>query len=440
MSTTPFALTGAAVVTCDEAGTVLPDHTVLVDATGTITEVGPTAAVPVPAGYRRLSGTGRYVLPGLINAHAHLFADGKPLPPVLTSESAEHLVSAVFHSPVGRRVVTGRARRNVDTQLRSGVTTIRSLGDVAYEVVRVRDEIEGGKRVGPRLLPSGPLLAGTGGHGTPTIALVGDDPWAARRNVRTNLRKGVGAIKIAATGGVTDARAIGEAGRPQLTEEEMTAICEEAHTAGVLVAAHAQSREGIARALRAGVDTIEHGAGMDAEIVDLFRDNPRSLRGWSALVPTLQACLPLVRLPRSDTGIDDVVHANAEMILDEMLQGIRDARAHGIALGMGTDSALTYVTHYNTWREIDLLVRYGGLTVAEALHAATTGNARVLGLEAVTGAVQAGRAADLLVVDGDPLADLRALAHPAYVVVRGAVLDHPAVERFPEIDDRLDTL
>lgn len=440
MSTTPFALTGAAVVTCDEAGTVLPDHTVLVDATGTITAVGPSGSVPVPTGYRRLSGAGRYVLPGLINAHAHLFADGKPLPPLLTSSSAEHLVSAVFHSRAGRRVVTGRARRNVDTQLRSGVTTIRSLGDVAYEVVQVRDEIDAGRRVGPRLLPSGPLLAGTGGHGTPTIALVGDDPWAARRNVRTNLRKGVGAIKIAATGGVTDARAIGEAGRPQLTEEEMAAICEEAHTAGVLVAAHAQSREGIARALRAGVDTIEHGAGMDAEVVDLFRDNPRSLRGWSALVPTLQACLPLVRLPRSDTGIDDVVHANAEMILDEMLQGIQDARANGIAIGMGTDSALTYVTHYNTWREIDLLVRHGGLTAAEALHAATTGNARVLGLEAVTGAVEAGRAADLLVVDGDPLTDLRALATPAYVVVRGTVLDHPAVERFPEIDDRLDTL
>lgn len=440
MSSTPFALTAATIVTGDAAGTVLPDHTVLVDATGTIARVGPADAVPVPHGYRRLNGTGRFVLPGLINAHAHLFADGKPLPPILTSESAEQLVSTFFHSRFGRRMVTGRARRNVDTQLRSGVTTIRSLGDVAYEVVRVRDEIDGGEHVGPRLLPSGPLLAGTGGHGTPTIALVSDDPWSARRNVRTNLRKGVGAIKIAATGGVTDARAIGEAGRPQLTEAEMTAICEEAHTAGVLVAAHAQSKEGIARALRAGVDTIEHGAGMDAEIIDLFRDNPRSLRGWSALVPTLQACLPLVRLPRSDTGVGDIVHANAEMILDEMLQGIQDAQANGIAIGMGTDSALTYVTHYNTWREIDFVVRHGGLSPAAALHAATGGNARMLGLDAVTGAVEAGRAADLLVVDGDPLADLRALATPAYVVARGTVLDHPSVERFTEIDDQLDTL
>jgi len=155
------------------------------------------------------------VLPGLINAHAHLFSDGKPLPSILTSESAEKVVSAFFHSPVGHRVVKGRAKKNILTQLRSGVTTLRSLGDVGYEVVEVSDEIDGGAYPGPRVIASGPLLAATGGHGTPTIALVSDNPWDARRNVRTNLRKGVTAIKIAATGGVTDARAIGEAGRPR---------------------------------------------------------------------------------------------------------------------------------------------------------------------------------------------------------------------------------
>jgi len=121
-----------------------------------------------------------------------------------------------------------------------------------------------------------------------------------------------------------------------MTEEEMAAICEEAHAAGILMAAHAQSKEGITRALRAGVDTIEHGAGMNDEMIALFRANPRSLHGSSALVPTLQACLPLVKLPQTDTGIDDIVRANAEMIDEEMLQGIRDALANDITIGMGT--------------------------------------------------------------------------------------------------------
>ena len=146
------------------------------------------------------------------------------------------------------------------TQLHSGVTTIRSVGDVGYEVVKVAEEIDRGEYLGPRVLASGPLLAITGGHGAPQIALTSDSPWAARRNARGNIQRGVKAIKISATAGVTDARAIGYAGRPEMTEEEMAAICEEAHNAGIRVAAHAQSAAGIRASLRAGVDTIEHGA------------------------------------------------------------------------------------------------------------------------------------------------------------------------------------
>ena len=379
-------------------------------------------------------------MPGLINAHAHLFADGKPLPAYLTSEGAEKAVAVFMHSPLGALVLDKRTKKNVLTQLNSGVTTIRSLGDARYEVVRARDAIDAGKYVGPRLIVSGPLLAVSGGHGAPQIALISDDPWTARKNVRINLRKGVTAIKIAATGGVTDARAIGEAGRPQMTEEEMTAICEEAHNAGILVAAHAQSAEGIAACLRAGVDTIEHGAGMTDEIIELFTENPRSLHGSSALIPTLQACLPLVKLDQSITGVNDIVKANAEAILQEMLQGIADALANGITIGMGTDSALTYVTHYNTWREVDMVTRFGGLTPAHALHAATQANAQLLGISDTTGSIERGKSADLLLLDANPLDDVRALATPRLVAARGQLIDHPHVERFEEIDRLLDTI
>src|SRR5699024_1086439 len=161
-------------------------------------------------------------------------------------------------SPLGHRFVKQRAKANVITQLLSGVTTLRSLGDVGYEVVAVGKEIAQGKYLGPRVIASGPLHAITGGDGAPQIALVSASPWQARHNVRHAIRHGVSATKIAATGGVTDSRTIGEAGRPQMTEEEMAAICEEAHKANLLVAAHAQSTEGITAALRAGVDTIEH--------------------------------------------------------------------------------------------------------------------------------------------------------------------------------------
>lgn len=435
-----FALVDATVVTGDSAGTVLPGTTIVAGADGRIEQVGSTAEISVPSGYRRIDATGLFVVPGLINAHAHLFADGKPLPPILLKESAESLVSAFMHSPAGGWMVKRRTKANVLTQLHSGVTTLRSVGDVGYEVVAVANEIAAGKYVGPRVLASGPLMAITGGHGAPQIALISDSPWDARRNVRRSLRKGVTAIKIAATGGVTDARVVGEAGRPQMTEEEMTAICEEAHNAGIVVAAHAQSQAGITAALRAGVDTIEHGSSMSEEMIGLFKDNPRSLHGTSALIPTLQACLPLVRLDPRITGIDAIARANAEMIGEEMLQGIRDALANDITIGMGTDSALTHVTHYNTWRELDMLVRFGGLTPAQALHAATQSNARILGLDTVTGSIRAGLAADLVVLDQNPLMSFRTFTAPRYVVAGGNVLEEPTVTRFAEIDERLDSL
>jgi len=437
---TPLSLADVTVVTGDRDGTILPARTVLVGSSGTIERVGPAAEVPVPTGYRRIDSAGRFLLPGLINAHAHLFSDGKPLPPVLLSDRAEKAVTAFFRSPLGKRYLKARTKNAVLTQLKTGVTTIRSLGDAGYEGVRVAGEIEAGDYLGPRLLVSGPLLAVSGGHGVPQIALVSDNPWDARRNVRIHLRHGVRAIKISATGGVTDARTIGEAGRPQMTEEEMHAICAEAHNAGVLVAAHAQSKEGILAALRAGVDTIEHGATLTEEIIDLFGDNPQALHGRSALIPTLQACLPLVRLDTSATGITAVNKANAEIVLAEMLSGLRSAVENDVTIGMGTDSALTYVTHYNTWRELDYLIRYGGLSPAKTLHAATQANAELLGLRQVTGAVEEGLSADLLLTDSDPLQDVRTLSAPRAVIARGQLVDDLVVETFDEIDAALEQI
>lgn len=437
---TPFALTGISVVTGDALGTIHQDWTITVEDTGTIGYAGPAGGAGLPTTALRIDGRGLFALPGLINAHAHLFADGTPLGSAATNPRLAKYATWLMRTPLGRRILFRRTRDHAAIQLHSGVTTLRTVGDVAYEVVAIREEIERGETVGPRILPSGPLMAITGGHGAPQIALIGDDPLTARANARQNIRRGAKAIKISATGGVSDAIEIGYAGRPEMPEDSMRAVCEEAHEAGVLVAAHAQSSEGTLAALRAGVDTIEHGSSMSAEIIELFLDNPASLRGFSALIPTLQACLPLVSLDPSVTGVDPVVRANAELVLEEMLAGVRAALENGITLGVGTDSSVSYVTHSNYWRELDLLQHVGGMEPAAVLHAATQGNAKILGLDTVTGSIAAGKVADLVVVDADPLESFRNLAAPRMVIARGERIVRPQITRIDEIDRLLDTL
>jgi imidazolonepropionase-like amidohydrolase len=128
------------------------------------------------------------------------------------------------------------------------------------------------------------------------------------------------------------------------------------------------------------------------------------------------------------------------MVFEEMVRGIEEARRHGITIGMGTDSALTYVTHYDTWRETDLLVRYGGFTPARALNAATQTNARILGLDDITGSIEPGRDADMVVLDANPIDGFRAFTDLRMVVARGDMIDKPSVTRHAELDERLDSI
>lgn len=434
----PFALAHVNLVVADKAGTVRRDMTILVGANGRIEQVAPSIETSVPEEYHYLDGTGKTVMPGLINVHTHLFAQGKPLNPKLATPQGQRIVSALVHSPLGKPYLNATVKRNAMELLKSGVTTIRTLGDVGYEVVALRNRISEGETLGPRILASGPLLAIPEGHGAPLIALTSSTPEEARENAATNIAAGVNVLKIAATGGVTDAQRIGEAGSPQMSIDQMRAICEEAHQHGVIVAAHAQSPEGVRRALISGVDTIEHGSVLDDELIALFRHNPNALHGRSALVPTLSAGLPLTMIEQTITGITDIQLENSKTVVEGMVGGARQAHDAGLTIGVGTDTGMTFVPQYATWRELMLLVRFAGFTPAEAIHAATQTNAAILGLESATGSLDPGKYADLLVLDGNPLDDLRTLAKPALVVAAGHPVWRPTPDHFPEIDALLD--
>jgi imidazolonepropionase-like amidohydrolase len=206
------------------------------------------------------------------------------------------------------------------------------------------------------------------------------------------------------------------------------------------VAAHAESKEGIRTALKGGVDTIEHGSVFDNEIIGLFKKNPKSLRGYSALITTMSPALPLYELPPSVTKLSEISMQNDKIILEGMVEGTKQAYANGIQVGLGTDASCPFVTQYNTWRELEYIIKYIGATPEQAIYRATMGNAEILGIDDETGTIEEGKSADILVLDGNPLENIRVLSHPDMVISRGRFINHLNIKKIDAIDEVLEKI
>lgn len=401
---------------------------------GNITEGEPDGALSG----RVIDLHGNYVVPGLINAHVHLFSSGGPVNAMLGG-NAQKLLFTAMGSACGKRVLRGKMEDRLEAMLCSGVTTARCVGDFFFQDLVCRDRIKAGKSAGPRIQVSGPIISAPGGHGAPYLAREAGTPEEGAALVRKFAREGVDLIKICATGGVTDAKKVGEAGKVQMSPEMVRAICAEAHANALPVAAHAQSTEGVKIALRGGVDTIEHGSVMDQETVELYQNNPLALRGYSYLVPTIYAGVPGL-IDRNITGFSSIVLENSAAVFQGMLRGIGQALDAGIRMGLGTDAGMPYVTHYNTWRELTYLCRYADISPAQALHLATAGNAELMGLGDETGTIETGKSADFLVLEGDPLRDIAALRLPVMVAARGNLIGNPRIRPMKAVEDALATV
>jgi imidazolonepropionase-like amidohydrolase len=432
-----YALTNCRII--NGTGTGIQENMSILISHGKIKQLGKVTEVKIPEGYNNLDLNGHYVMPGLINAHAHLFGSGKPMKAISGGKSQEKL-AGLLNTKLGRKVLDRMVKDHVMSALNSGVTTIRAVGDLFYTDVKIRDQIDLGKLSGPRLLAAGKAISVTGGHGSGSFAAIADSPWEARKAIRKNIHEQVDLIKICVTGGVTDSRVIGQAGRLAMTLEEISAVCDEAHKIGFLVAAHAESSEGVRLALLGGADTIEHGSVFDQEIIELFLNNPKSLRGYSCLIPTLYPAITICKLNPKDTLMSPVNVENSNIVFEGMVQGLRKASKAGVLIGLGTDASCPFVTQYNTWRELDYTVRYGGITPEAAILNATGNNARILGIDHITGTLEPEKAADLIVVKENPLTDLHSLSQVELVMRGELVLDKPKVKKIPQVEELLNTI
>ena len=402
---------------------------------GRIAAIGPTNEVTAPIGAREIDLDGAFLLPGLINMHVHLCGSGRP-----TSAGDAGALMKRLDNPLGRAIVRKLLRKSAQQQLASGVTTVRGAGDPLYGDIAVRDEFNTGKHVGPRLIAPGTGVTVPGGHGAGLFAQIAETPEAAADLVREIAAHGADVIKLFVTGGVFDAEKVGEPGVLRMSEDVARAACAAAHRLGLPVMAHVESTEGVRVALRAGVDTIEHGAPMTPEIVDLCRGASGTQLECRApsVTCTISPALPFVKLPPEKTHSTEVQKANGDIVCAGIVQSAREALEAGIPVGLGTDSSCPFVTQYDMWREVAYFAKYVGVSNAFALHTATAVNARLLGLGDETGTVEVEKSADLIVVDANPLDDLSALRDVRHVMCRGAFVEHPRVKRIAELDEELD--
>ena len=177
---------------------------------------------------------------------------------------------------------------------------------------------------------------------------------------------------------------------------------------------------------------------MDDEIISLYKCNPRALKGYTALIPTLQAGYPTAKLDLSLTKVSETVQENSRLVYDSMLASVRQAVEHGIKMGIGTDAAMPFVTHYDMWRELDHLMRKTSLDSLQVIEKATKTNAEILGIDHLTGTIELGKRADLIVMDHNPLENIKALSNITLVMVNGQLIQNPNVNKMEEVDDLLD--
>ncbi|MBI2221961.1 MAG: amidohydrolase family protein [Acidobacteria bacterium] len=388
------------------AGAVRTNQAVLVEG-DRVREVGPADALAAKAeGAEVIDLSGMTVLPGLIDTHVHITAD------------PDHVGLKILSISVPRQALYGA--KNARITLEAGFTTVRNLASFGYSDVALRESIDAGELPGPRLLVSSQALGATGGHCDDTLLApefrhrydaVADGPSAVIAKVREVAKYGADVIKYCGTGGMISKGDSPDA--EQFSDEELSALVQEAHRLGRKVSAHAHGARGIRQAVLAGVDSIEHGSFIDDSLIALMKE-----RGtW--LAPTLYLNDWIAEHYGKSTAPNDPYVEKVRRVTSVAGENLGRAIKGGVKVVFGT--GIGVYPHGLNAREFASLVQRG-MTPMEAIQAATVRAADAIGWPDRVGTIEPGRYADLVAVSGDPLADVRVLEHVSVVIKGGQVI------------------
>ena len=372
--------------------TLIPDGTILVK-DGIITEAGPETAVPEDAFVTDLKG--KIVVPGLFNCHVHMCSDA----------------GNGVRQEISQAAQTIRAIGNLKTLLNSGVTYIRDAGAPSYIDADLHNAQMAGTILAPQMQTSCRCICMTGGHGHGE-GREADGPDECRKAAREQLKAGANWIKVMATGGVMTKGV--EPGCPQLTEDELRAAVEEAHKAGAKAFTHAQGMEGIKNALRAGVDSIEHGFYMDQWCFDFMKEH------GVFYVPTLAAPY-WIKKYGTDAGIPEYMVRKVENTIEAHKETFRQACRAGVKIALGTDAGTPFNKYDKTAFEAVLMVE-NGMSPMEAIRCGTVNAAELLGVTDTHGSITPGKKAALAVFEKNPLEDIEALLDCSMTVLSGEIV------------------
>lgn len=346
---------------------------------GSIHAAGPSRTVSIPRGAVRIDGRGHTVLPGLIDCHVHLCLGAEP-----------DVVQAVEReTPTETLLKSSQLARQT---LEGGITTVRDVGSRDHSIFALKQAIDRGLTAGPRIIGAGLAICMIGGHAR-FIGQEVEGVEQVRQVVRAQIAAGAEVIKVIASGGVLTPGTSPD--QAQMTLEELRAAVDEATRAGRKVAAHAHGSSGMKNAIRAGVHSIEHATLMDEEAAGLMS------RHGVYMVPTLSA-LATTAACRRGCGIPDSARDKAKAMTKRHQASFKQARRHGILIAMGTDAGTPFNYHGENAQELERMVAFG-MSPMEAILTATSSAARLLGMQDRIGTIERGKAADLILIEGNPL-------------------------------------
>ena len=421
-----YAITHANIITENINDDVLNDATIIIK-DGVISDIGTN--LKIEKGLKIIDLKGKYIVPGLINLHVHLPGSGMPKD---NKKQNKETVHKLMGNPLTRYIVYKLCAKYAKTELLSGVTTIRTVGGLDNIDSTIRDNINNNKLVGPRILTSNMAISVPGGHMAGLLAYEAKDENDGVNYVNKIAKTRPDLIKLMITGGVLDAKKEGEPGVLRMSPEIVNACSNKAHELGYEVAAHVESPLGVKVALKGNVDTIEHGADIDEEDIALFKAH------HAKHVLTISPIIPMSMFPFEISHGNKLLKTNSMIVFKGMISCAKKCLENNIPVGLGTDTACPFVTHYDMWRELIYFVKYIGVSNAFALKTATIINAKIAKIDNVTGSIEINKSADLIVVNGNPNDDLKVLRNPSMVIFKGKLYSHPKLKKYTYVENELD--